>query len=62
MLLKTPKFQRDYITLWIVYAHVEEVFYLHPDITAWKIKLINHVDFFNQTHTQVIIGGKHNIM
>ena len=44
------------------FAHGEEVFYLHPDITVWEINLINHVEFFNQTHTQVIFGGKHKIM
>ena len=44
------------------FAHGEEVFYLHPEIAAWEIELINHVDSFNQTHTQVIIGGKHKIM
>ena len=44
------------------FAHGEEVFYLHPEIAAWEINLINHVEFFNQTHTQVIFGGKHKIM
>jgi hypothetical protein len=44
------------------FAHGEEVFQLHPDITVWEIELINHVDSFNQTHTQVIFGGKHKIM
>ena len=44
------------------FAHGEEVFHLHPDITVWEINLINHVEFFNQTHTQVIFGGKHKIM
>jgi hypothetical protein len=44
------------------FAHGEEVFFLHPDITVWEINLINHVNLFNETHTQVINGGKHKIM
>ena len=44
------------------FAHGEEVFYLNPDVAQWELDLLDHVELFNENHTQVILGGKHKIM
>ncbi|SFI39800.1 DUF5906 domain-containing protein [Nitrosomonas sp. Nm34] len=49
------------------FAHGGETFslcsnYEEPVLADWEVKLNEHVNSFNQTHAQVMLGGKHKIM
>jgi len=44
------------------FAHGGQVFYLEKTQAKWEMDLIQHVEEFNETHAQVIMGRRHRIM
>ncbi len=44
------------------FANGGQVYYLEPTQAEWEINLHQHIESFNETHAQVMIGGKHRIM
>jgi hypothetical protein len=44
------------------FVHGGEIYDLKMTQSEWGIDLCKHVDVFNETHAQVIVGGKHRIM